>query len=76
MEPPGTRSKTPGGVFSRAIRDHPVITAVMVVCIAGGAALGLLGLDPEWSVARRLAGGIVGGAGVGLLITATKMMGQ
>ena len=53
-----------------------MITGVMVVCIVGGAGLGLWGLDPEWSGVRRLAGGIVGGAGVGLLITATKMMGQ
>jgi putative effector of murein hydrolase len=62
---------------ARAVWDtlarHPVITAVFVVCTVLGAVLGLTLLPVEWSVARRLAGGAVAGAGAGLLITVTKM---
>jgi hypothetical protein len=37
--------------------------------------LGALYLTQDWSLARRLAAGAVGGAGVGFLCTATKMIG-
>jgi hypothetical protein len=50
-----------------------VITAVMLGCTVIGAVLGYVLLTEDWSAARRIAGGAVGGAGVGLLITATKM---
>jgi hypothetical protein len=55
------------------VRDHPVITSVMVVCTVAGAVLGACLLTQDWSLARRIAGGAMSGAGVGLLITATKM---
>lgn len=54
---------------------HPIISAVMLGCIALGVALGYLLLGEEWSVARRLLGGAVGGAGIGLLLTAPRMIG-
>jgi hypothetical protein len=52
-----------------------VITGVMVSCTLLGAALGVVYLTEDWSLARRIAAGAVGGAGVGLLCTATKMIG-
>jgi hypothetical protein len=57
------------------IREHPIITTVMVVCTLGGAILGVSMLSADWSLARRLAGGLIGGAGIGLLVTATRMIG-
>ena len=63
------------GALRRIAREHPVITAVMLACTVAGAVLGLALLPETWSIARRLAGGAVSGAGVGFLITATKMLG-
>jgi hypothetical protein len=37
--------------------------------------LGVLVLTDEWSLARRIAAGVVGGAGVGILITAPRIIG-
>jgi hypothetical protein len=59
-----------------ALRRHPVIVAVMVGCTLLGAALGAAYLTDDWSLARRIAAGGIGGLGVGLLMTATKMIGQ
>ena len=61
--------------LGQSIRAHPVITSVLLGCALGGAVLAVLLLSPDWSLARRLAGGLVGGAGVGLLITATRIIG-
>ena len=47
----------------------------MVTCIVLGAVLGAVSLGDDWSLARRLAAGAVSGAGIGLLFTATKMIG-
>ena len=75
-EPETERSRGAAlAVMSRTVRAHPVVTAVLVSCALGGAILGVQLLTPDWSLARRLAGGLVGGAGVGLLITATRMIG-
>ena len=63
------------GLVTRAISEHPVITAVMIGCTAGGAVLGLFVLTDDWSVIRRLIGGAIGGAGVAFLLTVTRMMG-
>jgi hypothetical protein len=59
-----------------ALARHPVITGVVVACTLAGGLAGLLVLDADWSVARRVLAGAVGGAWVGLLLTATKMVGQ
>jgi len=56
------------------IQRHPVITAILVGCTLAGAALGFVLLGDDWSAARRILAGTIGGAGVGLLITATKLI--
>jgi hypothetical protein len=58
------------GVLAR----HPVIAGTLVGCTVLGAALGFYLLEGTWSVVRRIAAGAVAGGGVGLLITATKML--
>jgi hypothetical protein len=57
------------------LSEHPVIVAVFVGCIVVGAVLGATYLTDDWSLARRLAGGAVPGAGVALCITATRIVG-
>jgi len=58
-----------------ALRRHPIITATMLGCTLAGAVLGFYLLTDDWSIARRLAAGAIAGAGTGLLMTATKMIG-
>jgi len=58
-----------------AIAAHPIISAVMIGCVAIGAVLGIFVLTDEWSLARRVAAGAVAGAGVGILITAPRIIG-
>jgi hypothetical protein len=58
-----------------AITAHPVIFGVFVACISIGSLLGVFFLADDWSLARRIAGGVVGGAGVGILITAPRIIG-
>jgi hypothetical protein len=65
---------TAGGVWG-FVAQHPVITATLVGCTVIGAVLGVALLTGEWSVPRRLLAGAVAGAGTGLLVTATKMLG-
>jgi hypothetical protein len=57
------------------VAQHPVITATLLGCTVIGAVLGVALLTGEWSVPRRLLAGAVAGAGAGLLVTATKMLG-
>ena len=57
------------------VARHPVISATLLACTAIGAVLGYYLLTGEWSAARRIAAGAVAGAGTGLLVTATKMLG-
>lgn len=75
MDPRNAEPAAPGGVVA-GLRRHPVIVAVMVLCTLAGAVLGALYLTGDWSLARRLAAGAIAGAGVGFLMTATKMVGQ
>ena len=58
-----------------AIIAHPVIFGVFISCIAIGAVLGVLLLADDWSLARRIAAGVVAGAGVSILITAPRIIG-
>jgi len=67
----GSRSRG----FRAVIVAHPIISGVFIGCISIGAVLGVLLLTDEWSLARRIAAGIVGGAGVGMLITAPRIIG-
>ena len=61
--------------FWAALRRHPVITATLLGCTLLGAVLGFYLLTDDWSVARRLAAGALAGAGTGLLMTGTKLIG-
>jgi len=60
----------------RFLREHPVIGGVLLACTLAGAAGGLVLADPDWALWRRLIGGAVCGAGVGLAVTATKIVGE
>ena len=57
------------------MRAHPVITGIMIGCALIGAVSGILLLPEEWMLVRRIAAGTVAGGGIGLTITATKMIG-
>ncbi len=58
------------------IADHPVISAIMIVCTLAGAWFGYAFLiSAAGSPLEAIVGGAVGGAGVGLLITATRLLG-
>jgi hypothetical protein len=71
---PGNERTADAGWRAR-LRRHPVITATFVVCTVAGALAGLQ-LGPEaWPTWRQLLAGAFSGAGVGLLVTATKMFG-
>ena len=59
----------------RLLRAHPIITGVLLGCTLAGVGLGYELLSAEWPLWRRLLGGGVGGAGVGLFITAARMIG-
>lgn len=57
------------------VRRHPVLTAIMIASTLLGALAGLLWLDFEWSVTRRLLAGAIAGAGSALIVLATRMLG-
>jgi hypothetical protein len=69
-EPSGTNRG-----WKAAIRAHPIIFGILISCVAIGTVSGVFLLTNEWSLARRIAAGAVGGAGVGFLITAPKIIG-
>jgi len=54
---------------------HPIIFTVFAVCISVGVVMGVFLLTQDWSLARRIAAGAVGGAGVALIITAPRIIG-
>ena len=58
------------------LREHPVITAVMLLCTVAGAVAAPLILPESLSETRRVLGGAVSGAGIGLLLTAYRMIGE
>jgi len=70
-----TERVTPSRGWKAAIAAHPIIFGVFVTCISTGAVLGVFLLTGEWSLARRIAAGAVGGAGVSILITAPRIIG-
>ena len=61
--------------WKAVIAAHPIIFAVVIACTSIGAVLGVFVLTDEWSLARRIAAGVVGGAGVSILITAPRIIG-
>ena len=74
-EPPPSEAEAARSAVLAALRRHPVVTGVIVACSLAGAVLGPELLTQDWSLARRVAAGAVAGAGTGLLLTATKMLG-
>jgi hypothetical protein len=61
--------------FRGVVRAHPVIVGVLVGCTLAGIGIGVVVLPAEWALLRRAFGGALGGAGVGLLCTATRIIG-
>ena len=59
----------------RAVYEHPVIAGVLVGCTLAGLVVGVAVFPEDWTLVRRLAGGAVSGAGVGLLLTAPRIIG-
>jgi hypothetical protein len=64
----------PVSLLERLAR-HRTITGIFVLSIILGAVLGAHQLPEDFSLARRILGGGIGGAGVALLMTATRMFG-
>lgn len=57
------------------LRAHPIITSLIVGCTLLGVSMGLLFLPDDWTSLRKIAGGVVAGAGFGLIITAPRISG-
>ena len=57
----------------KVFREHPYLTALVVGCTVVGGGLGVVLLTPEWPLWRRVAGGLLAGVSVGLLMTATRL---
>ena len=62
-------------VVAVAVRQHPVISTILILCTVAGTVLGEIYFPAEWSLVRRLAAGALSGGGVAFLITAPKMLG-
>jgi len=56
-----------------ALRRHPILTAIFALCITSGAVCGALFLPQDWSLARRIAGGVFAGAGTAVFLTVTRL---
>ncbi len=69
--PPGSRRPA----WLAALARHPVLSGALIGSTLLGAVAGYVFLSGDWSAARRILGGAVGGAGVGFLITATRLVG-
>ena len=74
MEEEVDDERGPSGALA-VMKGHPVITAVMIACTLIGAGMGFAMLPEDWLLLRRIAGGALAGAGTGLMLTATKMIG-
>ena len=57
------------------LHRYPIITGTIVACTIVGAAVGVLFLPEQWALARKVAGGALGGAGCGLIVTAPRILG-
>ncbi|MCP4868626.1 MAG: hypothetical protein GY898_07900 [Proteobacteria bacterium] len=58
------------------MKAHPVITGFTLACCVVGVAASLVYLPSEWSTARKVAAGLLSGAGCSLLIVAPRVVGQ
>jgi len=78
--PPGQASVEPATRdrfrVADLVREHPWITAIMLVCTVGGALAGPTLFDPDWTLLRQVAAGAFCGAWVGITLTVTKMIGD
>jgi hypothetical protein len=57
------------------VRTYPVITAIIVGATAVGVVIGIFVFPEDWTLARKIAGGALGGAGCGLIVTAPRIVG-
>lgn len=71
--PPRPGSDAPG--LLGFLRRHPIIVGTFVFFTLLGIVLGVFVLPEEWTLARRILGGAVGGAGCGLICTAPRIVG-
>ena len=56
-------------------RNYPLISAIIVGATAVGVVAGVFFFPEDWALARKLAGGALGGAGCGLIVTAPRIIG-
>ncbi|MFQ5697179.1 MAG: hypothetical protein ACE5IL_02715 [Myxococcota bacterium] len=56
------------------VRSHPVMVLLSAACTGIGLGLGVALLPGDWSLLHRSAAGAVGGAGVALLVLATRLI--
>ncbi len=68
-----TEDDGPASGWTALFKRHPIIVSTLLVCTLSGAIAGYALLTDDWSPARRMFAGALSGAGVGLLLTATKM---
>ena len=71
---PAGEPRASGGLLG-VVRAYPIISATIVGCTLAGVVAGLLFLPESWELWRRLAGGALGGAGCGLIVTAPRIVG-
>ena len=64
------KTKKPS-IFSEIVK-RPVITLIIVACVILGIG-GSYFVFEDWSMLRRIGAGVIGGVGVGFLITATRI---
>ena len=64
----------PSGLLA-TLKAHPIITATIVGATLLGVVIGVLFLPEGWALARKIAGGAIGGAGCGLIVTAQRIIG-
>lgn len=63
-----------GGLLG-VIASYPLISLTIFVCTLLGVGLGLVFLPEDWTLARKVAGGALSGAGCGLIVTAPRIVG-
>ena len=56
------------------LSGNPVETATLIVCIVVGAVAGYSMLSDDWSIARRVLGGGIGGAGGWLVVMCGRIL--
>lgn len=57
------------------LREHPLLVAALVGCVAIGAGLAVTFGTDEWSVGRRVAAGALAGFGSWFVVVANRLLG-